>query len=200
MQGSLRPFASDTEKASIDNPKPNNTAVKKKSKLNIFKDYMKFLNEINELSDDEKELIDTLGAEFINLVENTSMSKTPKMPLLLAFYNDGNMKLKIDDEDIYKSFETFYNNGSNGVDMLKDKSTSNFATWGKKEYVRFARKNPVHFLCKSSSEFFYLEDEYVCINKDLEKFINNKAFIEHIKDAIDFRIKEYYKTRFEKKQ
>ena len=172
--------------------------IKKKSKLNIFKDYIKFLDDINELNESEKTLVDTLGAEFINLIENTSMSKTPKMPLLLAFYNNGDMKLKIDDEDIYKSFENFYNKGSNSVDMLKDKSTSGFATWGKEQYVKFARKNPVHFLCKSSSEFFYLEDDYVCINKDLEKFLTTKEFIKHVKDAIDFRIKEYYKTRFEK--
>lgn len=65
--------------------------------------------------------------------------------------------------------------------------------------MSFARKNPVHFLCKSSSEFFYIEDEYVCINQDLEKFIDNKAFVDNVKDAIDFRIKEYYKNRFEKK-
>ena len=44
------------------------------------------------------------------------------------------------------------------------------------EKIKLARKNPVHFLCKSSSEFFYLDG-----------------------DAIDFRTKEYYKNRFENK-
>ncbi|MBQ3420600.1 MAG: NgoFVII family restriction endonuclease, partial [Romboutsia sp.] len=170
--------------------------IKKKSKLNIFKDYISFLDKINECEDTLK---DNLGHEFIKFIETTSMSKTYKLPVLLAFYNNGNMKLKINDDDLYKSFKEFYSKGSNGVDMLKDKSTSKFRTWEKKQYVNLARKNPVHFLCKSSSEFFYLDGDYVCLNKDLEQFFNNKEFINNVKDAIDFRTKEYYKNRFENK-
>lgn len=170
--------------------------IKKKSKLNIFRDYISFLVKINEYEDTLK---DTLGHEFIKFIETTSMSKTYKLPVLLAFYNNGNMKLKINDEDLYKSFKEFYSKGSNGVDMLKDKSTSKFKTWDKKEYVKLARKNPVHFLCKSSSEFFYLDGDYICLNKELEKFFNNEEFIKSVKDAIDFRTKEYYKNRFEHK-
>ena len=170
--------------------------IKKKSKLNIFRDYISFLVKINEYEDTLK---DTLGHEFIKFIETTSMSKTYKLPVLLAFYNNGNMKLKINDEDLYKSFKEFYSKGSNGVDMLKDKSTSKFKTWDKKEYVKLARKNPVHFLCKSSSEFFYLDGDYICLNKELEKFFNNEEFINSVKDAIDFRTKEYYKNRFENK-
>ena len=170
--------------------------IKKKSKLNIFRDYISFLNKINEC---ESNLKDSLGYEFIKFIETTSMSKTYKLPVLLAFYNNGNMKLKINDEDLYKSFKEFYSKGSNGVDMLKDKSTSKFKTWDKKEYVKLARKNPVHFLCKSSSEFFYLDGDYICLNKELEKFFNNEEFINSVKDAIDFRTKEYYKNRFEHK-
>ena len=170
--------------------------IKKKSKLNIFRDYISFLVKINEYEDTLK---DTLGHEFIKFIETTSMSKTYKLPVLLAFYNNGNMNLKINDEYLYKSFKEFYSKGSNGVDMLKDKSTSKFKTWDKKEYVKLARKNPVHFLCKSSSEFFYLDGDYICLNKELEKFFNNEEFINSVKDAIDFRTKEYYKNRFEHK-
>ena len=170
--------------------------IKKKSKLNIFRDYIEFLYKVNDY---ENSLKNTFGYEFIKFIETTSMSKTYKLPVLLAFYNDGDMKLKIDDEDLYKSFKEFYSKGSNGVDMLKDKSTSKFKTWDKKQYVSLARKNPVHFLCKSSSEFFYLDGDYVCLNEELKDYINNKAFIENVKDAIDFRTKEYYKNRFESK-
>lgn len=173
--------------------------MKKKSKVNIFKNYMKFLNDNNETNYDESEILNTLAHEFINLIENTSMTKVPKIPLLLAFYNEGKMKLEIDNEDIYKSFKSFYNNGSNAIDMLKDKSTKNFKTWTEKQYVNFARKNPVHFFCKSSSEFFTLNDEKVYLNKGLQQYLNNHIFINHVKDAIDFRQKEYYKNRFDKK-
>jgi hypothetical protein len=173
--------------------------IKKKPKLNIFRSYTSFLDNIDELNEDEKSLINTLGYEFIKFIETTSMSKTYKLPVLLAFYNNGNMKLKIDNEDLYKSFRDFYSRGSNGVDMLRDKSTLNFKTWEKKQYVSLARKNPVHFLCKSSSEFFYLDGDYICLNEELGKFFGNKVFVENVKDAIDFRTKEYYKNRFESK-
>ena len=52
--------------------------------------------------------------------------------------------------------------------MLKYKSICKFKTWDKKQYVYLARKNPVHFLCKSSSKFFYLDRDKVRLNKNLE--------------------------------
>ena len=173
--------------------------MKKKSKVNIFKDYIKFLNDNNEATCDENTILNTIAHEFIKLIENTSMTKVPKIPLLLAFYNEGKMRLEIDDKDIYKSFKSFYNSGSNAIDMLKDKSTKNFKTWTEKQYISFARKNPVHFFCKSSSEFFTINEEKVCLNKGLQQYLNNPVFINHVKDAIDFRQKEYYKNRFYKK-
>lgn len=167
--------------------------MKKKSKVNIFKDYTKFLNDNKE---DESCLIDTLAHDFIRFIENTSMSKTYKIPVILAFYNNGEMKLEIDDDDLYRSFESFYHNGSNKVDMLKDKSTAKFDTWGKKEYVSLARKNPVHFLCKSSSEFFTIKGDKICLNEGLREYLSKDEFVKNVKDAIDFRTKEYYKNRF----
>ncbi|MPN38830.1 hypothetical protein SDC9_186355 [bioreactor metagenome] len=127
------------------------------------------------------------------------MSKTYKLPVLLAFYNNGNIKLRINDDDLYKYFKEFYSKGSNAVDMYKDKATSKFATWGSKQYISLARKNPVHFLCKTSSEFFYLDGEDVCLNEELKNYFDNKEFVKHVFDAIELRTKEYYKNRFENK-
>lgn len=170
--------------------------MKKKSKINIFKDYTKFLKDNNE---DESYLIDTFAQDFIRFIENTSMSKTYKIPVILAFYNNGEMKLEIDDDDLYRSFESFYNKGSNKVDMLKDKSTAKFKTWEKKEYTYLARKNPVHFLCKSSSEFFTIKEDKICLNEGLREYLIKDEFVKNVKDAIDFRTKEYYKNRFNNK-
>ena len=170
--------------------------MKKKANINIFKDYTSFVNNIEKASTITKDR--NLGDKFINFIETTNMSKTYKIPVLLAFYNEGNIKLRINDEDLYKSFKNFYNYGSNKVDMLKDESTSKFETWNKKQYISLARKNPVKYLCKSSSEFFYIDKEEVCLNEELSQYINNQGFIENMKDTIDFRTKEYYKNRFNK--
>lgn len=173
--------------------------MKKKSKINIFRDYIKFLDEVKDINGEEGKLKDTIAYDFIKFIETTNMSKTYKIPVLLAFFNNENMKVKINDYDLYKAFKEFYSKGSNAVDMLKDKSTSNFKNWEEKQYVNLARKNPVHFLCKSSSEFFYLDGEYICLNENLGEFLDNKEFKKHIQDAIEFRTKEYYKNRYKNK-
>lgn len=173
--------------------------IKKKAKINVFRDYVNFLKDINDLNEGESSLLNTFGHDFIKFIETTSMSKTYKLPVLLAFYNNGNMKSRVNDDDLYKSFKGFYSKGSNAVDMHKDKATSNFKTWESKQYISLARKNPVHFLCKTSSEFFYLDGEDVCLNEELQTYFTNQEFVNHVSDAIEFRTKEYYKNRFENK-
>lgn len=172
--------------------------MKGKSKENIFKDYLGYLKEHNLLNEDQKALMDTRAYDFINMIETTSMSKSYKVPILLAFYNNGNIKTEINDDDIYKSFKEFYTKGSNKVDMLKDKGTSNFEIWGKKNYVKLAKDNPVKYLCKSHSDFFEVNEEGNMMVKGIEVFKENKEFIKQMKDAIDLRMEQYYQDRYEK--
>ncbi|WP_418921779.1 DEAD/DEAH box helicase family protein [Clostridium aestuarii] len=171
--------------------------IRRKSKLNIFKNYFKFLKENNELREEEKALFGTFGEDFINMIEKTSMAKTYKMPILFAFYNNGNMKLKINDDDVYKSFKEFYEKGSNGMDMLKTKNTANYKQWGKKEYVKLAKDNPIKFLAKTHGDFFYIEGEEFCLNERLGEFKDNDAFLENFRDAVEMRVREYYRNREE---
>ena len=175
------------------------SAIRTKKDLNIFSDFFSFLDKIGELSEDEKELIGTKAHEFLMEIENTKMSKLYKMPLLLAFYKDGEMTLSIDEEDIYKSFREFYSKASNAVDLLKDRSTKDYKEWGSKEYVNLAWKNPVHFFIRSSPKYFYKKDKSFCINPELKKYINNPAFVRHFKDIIDYRTRRFYKERLEKR-
>lgn len=51
------------------------------SKDNPFKRYLEFLKELDELTADEEILYQGIGREFINLIENTNMSKVYKMPV-----------------------------------------------------------------------------------------------------------------------
>lgn len=171
--------------------------IKSKAKINPFKDYMKFLKENNELIKEEEEIYSSFGKDFINMIETTSMSKTYKMPLLLAFYNNGNIKMKITEEDIYRSFYEFYHKGSNKVDMLKDKGTKDFESWDKKQYIDLAKKNPIKFLLKTHGDFFIEKEGYLlALGSYLEEFIKNDYFKKHMKDAIELRVKTYYKHRF----
>ncbi len=173
--------------------------IRSNAKMNIFNDYLGFLNSINELTEGEKELINTPAREFIKKIESTSMSKTYKMPLLLAFYNEGDFKLTVTEDEIYISFKEFYSKPSNSVDLLKDKSSKDYKTWGKKEYLKIA-KNPRDAFVNSAGEFFKDYGGSYSIGEELKEFENNKIFIEHFKDVIDYRTSRFYKERLDKKE
>lgn len=165
--------------------------------MNPFSNYLEYIKENDKLTHDEEILYNSRGREFINMIETTSMSKTYKMPVLLAFYNYGDVKMEISDDDIYKSFYDFYRKGSNKVDMLKDKGTSGFETWDKKKYVSLAKNNPIKFLLKTHGEFFKEKEQcLIALQDDLKDIISNEAFKKHMKDSIDFRVESYYKNRF----
>ncbi len=174
-------------------------AMKRNPKLNIFRNYINFLNEKREIDEDEKLLVNTIAHKFLNALETTNMNKSYKIPVLKAFYNNGNIKMAITDEDIYSNFKEFYSHKSNAVDMTRHKNTSNYKSWGKQQYVSLANKNPIHFLKQSNSEFFQDVEGYALgLNPELKQFINLTSFINHFKDIIDYRTTSYYKDRFEK--
>ena len=121
------------------------------------------------------------------------------MPVLYAFYNDGAMKRKIREEDLYRSFQEFYANPANGVDMKRDKSTQNYKKWAKKEYVSLARRNPLKFLEKTHGDWFYWQEDAFCIHESIEAYQENKVFLSHFKDVLEYRTRRYYKERLEEK-
>lgn len=175
------------------------SALKRNSKLNLFKDYLTFLSDNNQLNDEEESYLNSKAHEFLNTLETTSMTKSYKMPIFLAFYNDGDIKMEITDDDVYREMSKFYNNASNGVDMLKDKTTKNYKSWDKRQYVSLAKRNPIKFLNKSSGEFFVTKENCaLALCDELEDYIHLETFKQHFKDIIDYKTLYYYKTRFEK--
>ena len=97
----------------------------------------------------------------------------------------------------YLSFKEFYSKASNSVDLIRDKSTKDYLTWGKKEYLKIG-KNPRAAFLNSADEFFYDNGDTYCIKASLKEFEKNKAFIKHFKDVIDYRTSKFYQERLEK--
>jgi hypothetical protein len=83
--------------------------------------------------------------------------------------------------------------------MLQHKSTADYKEWDKAKYVKLAKMNPVKYLVKSHGEFFYVDGEDFCVSGDVDRFRGNKEFVEHFRDAVEFRVREYYKGRMEEK-
>ena len=131
--------------------------------------------------------------DFINTIKSTSMSKSYKIPLLWAFYNNGNIKLKINEDDIYNSFKEFYSKNENAKDLQNQKSTQGYENWGKKEYIKLAKDNPIKHLVDKTSKYFYKENDLFCISGILEPYIHKKEFIEEFKNAIQSLENRYFK-------
>lgn len=172
-------------------------ALKRNMRYSPVPNYLKFLAEKNLLNEDEKKLLNGKGAEFINMVETTRMQKSYKMPLLLAFCRDGKFKTVVNENDIYYSFQTYYERGGYKVDMIKDQSSAGFMTWGKKEWVKLAVMNPVKFMLNSHPDCFKKVDNGVIgLVEGMEEVVENEAFVRHVVDAVEWRSVRYFAEKY----
>lgn len=172
--------------------------MKRLSKLNILNDYLGFLEKNKQLNETEQNIIGTKAHDFIKMIETTKMSQLYKMPILLAFFNKGDMRLKIDEDDIYNSFKNFYSIGSNQVDLIRNKNTSKFKTFIKSDFLKLA-ENPKTAFLKTHKDFFYEENGFYCLTDKLEAFRHDNDFIKQMSDTIDYRTKRFYKERLDKR-
>lgn len=167
------------------------------SKENPFKRYLDFKNGINELSDDEKEIYHGIGNEFINLTENTSMSKVYKMPVLMAFYNHGKVLMQVNEQQLLDSWKEFFSTGTNWKDLESEISYEGFIAISDKEHIKKIIQMPVHFLLESGKGFFIKKDGCVLALRDeLKDVVGNPVFVEQMKDVIDYRTMDYYQRRY----
>ena len=167
------------------------------SKENPFKRYLYFKNGINELSDDEKEIYHGIGNEFISLIENTSMSKVYKMPVLMAFYNHGKILMQVTEQQLLDSWKEFFSTGTNWKDLESGINYERFIAISDKEHIKKIIQMPVHFLQESGKGFFIKKEECVLALRDeLKDVVGNPVFVEQMKDVIDYRTMDYYQRRY----
>ncbi len=172
----------------------------KHAKENPFRRYMEFLNEMHELSVDEEVVYSGIGREFLSLIETTDMQKVYKMPILYSFYNDGDIRLAVKDEDVLAAWKTFFDNGTNWKDLATDASYADYKAMTDKQHLSKAKSMPIKFLKASGKGFFIEKDGYaIAIRDDLEEIIRNDAFKKHMKDVLEYRTMDYYRRRYEEK-
>ncbi len=172
----------------------------KHAKENPFRRYMEFLNEMHELSVDEEVVYSGIGREFLSLIETTDMQKVYKMPILYSFYNDGDIRLAVKDEDVLGAWKTFFDNGTNWKDFAADVSYVDYKAMTDKQHLSKAKSMPIKFLKASGKGFFIEKDGYaIAIRDDLEEIIRNDAFKKHMKDILEYRTIDYYRRRYEGK-
>ena len=171
------------------------------SKDNPFKKYLEFLKELDELNQDEEVFYKGIGREFISLLENTSMSKVYKMPVLMAFYNHGNILMEVSEEQLLSSWKEFFSTGTNWKDLDKNMTIQKYNSISDKEHLKKILSMSVHFLLESGKGFFVKKDgAAIGLREELRPLIDNPVMVCQMKDVIDYRAMDYYQRRYRKSQ
>lgn len=169
-------------------------------KDNVFKNYLGFLKETGEIDESESFLIDGIAKEFLNVLETTNMTKVYKMPVLMTFYNNGNMRLNVTDEQLLVSWKAFFNQNGNWKDLDKNMSYEKYKSISDKVHLKKILTMPVHFLQESGKGFFVKREGFaISLKSELEKYLKNQAFVEQVKDIVEYRVMNYYQRRYREK-
>ena len=169
----------------------------KHAKENPFRRYMDFLYELHELSADEDAVYHTIGREFLSLIETTDMQKVYKMPILYSFYNHGNIRLAVTDDEVLESWKEFFDTGTNWKDLVTDMSYSDYKKMTNGQHLSKAKSMPIKYLKASGKGFFVEKEDYaLAISDILAEIANSEAFKQQMKDILEYRTMEYYRRRY----
>lgn len=164
---------------------------------NPFRKYLEYLWTLGELTEEEQHIYDGIGREFLTLLETTDMQKSYKMPILSAFYHDGDSRLAITEEDILHYWKQFFSTGTNWKDLENDITYEKYQKITDRQHLSKAKRNPVRFLTISGKGFFVEKKGFVlAIRDDLEEILKKESFKRHMKDIIEYRTMEYYRRRY----
>lgn len=168
------------------------------AKDNPFRQYLEFLKGLDELSADECKLYDGIGREFIATIETTDMQKVYKMPILYSFYNHGNIRLAVTDEEVLESWKEFFDTGTNWKDFPNVNTYEDYKGMTDKQLLSKAKTMPIRFLKSSGKGFFVEKEGYaLALREELAEVVENPAFVEHMRDVLEYRSMEYYRRRYE---
>lgn len=163
--------------------------------VNPLRDWLQFLVDEDAATDGERALRGTAAHRLLQTLAETSMTKTYKMPLLLAFHQEGRLRRVVGESEIARSFQTFFSHAAFGEDMLRDGSSKGFREWSDKEYMALARKNPMKYLAQSASDFFVEDGKDFAMKVELQPWLENPDFVRLYLDTVRMRTVRYCRER-----
>ena len=82
-----------------------------------------------------------------------------KMPILCSFYNEGDVRLAVTDDEVEESWNKFFDRGTNWKDLQDGLTYEKYRCISDKEHLKKIIQMPVKFLLKSGVGFF-VQKEY----------------------------------------
>ena len=166
-----------------------------------------FRSALGDLEKEKCAWIGTDAGDFLELIEQTNMQKSYKMPVLSAFCEaDGGsvngLKMAVTESDVLRSWKKFYQTGTNWKDVNKCKTKADFENTTDKEHLQLITKNPVNFLKQSGKGFFVDKEGYlIALNDEMQAVLQEGGtrFADEIRDIVQYRVLEYYWKRYRDK-
>ena len=165
-----------------------------------YKEYMKkgylhYLGSLGELTEIESSWMGTEIEAFLLRMEKTSMSRSFKIPILMALVQ-GNGKASY--QEITDVFRKYYmNNKLHGKDLDQDKGNTNWRNWHEEKFLKKALDMPIHFLTKSENQFFYRDIKKNEVSYSEKILMNlNDHLKNHLSDILMLREKVYFSRRY----
>ena len=119
------------------------------------------------------------------------------MPILYGFYNEGNVRLSVTDEEVLENWKKFFNHGTNWKDFPNVTSYKEYQKITDKQHLSKAKSMPIKFLKASGKGYFVEKEGYaLAIREELADVITLDAFKAQMKDIIEYRTMEYYRRRY----
>lgn len=168
-------------------------------KDNPFRDYGRFLREgdfADDLFEDRPE-----SAEFIHLLETTSMSRLYKLPVLLSFLDGDHLLREVDEERLLAAWKRFFASGENWRDLPGVSSYEQYLEISDKKHLSNILRNPVNFLIKSG-EGFFVKGEHgpIAISEEKLPELKDAELFAQMADVIEYRRLDYLKRRLREKE
>lgn len=171
------------------------------SKENPFKRYLEYRKQLDEITEDQELIYDSIGREFINLIENTNMTKVYKMPVLMAFCDKGKVRMSVTEEQLLESWKEFFHTSTNWKDLESGIDYEKFCEISDREHLKKIMTMPVHFLMQSGKGFFVQkEGAALALREELSEVAENLVFAEEVRDVIEYRAMDYYQRRYRKSE
>ena len=125
------------------------------------------------------------------------MTKVYKMPVLMAFYNDGDIQTDLTAPQLLQAWKQFFDQNRNWKDLDKQITYEKYKAMSDKEHLKKIISMPVHFLLESGKGFFEEKSGYVIsLRSELQSWVKNEALKEQMKDIIEYRAMDYYRRRY----